>query len=587
MPLQHTDAGPVWNPLTKIVVVGPGIVGMPMAALLADARVRDGTHSPAAVVVLQRNSPSSGWKVDAINAGISPIGGVEPDLAVIVQRSVADGTLSATHDPATVRNADVILFSVQTDKNGTAPDYGPLFGAVDAVIAELVQRAPGFTPLIVFESTLAPSTLATVMQPRFLAAGLMDGRDILLAHSPNRVMPGRLVERVAKSDKLVAGLTPDATRLTARLYRHIVRHGALHETNAVSAEMAKTLENAYRDVRIALAAELAAHCDSQDIDFFALRDAVNREVADADDASESPFAIPTGALLVPMIGVGGHCLPKDGVLLWWRALEAGGAHPPSTILTSRIINDAGPSRAMQRHAEQLRGLAGRTVAILGAAYRGDAEDTRNAPGITLAHVLRSAGCTVRLHDPHVRHDDPNLKAQRLDGVFSSDVDATLDGADGVVLATPHVAYRAVVASLVERASSRPVFDGVQLIPRALRHTAGIDAIGIGRNTPSSTLIAESAQAVRVVARAVSREVTWLAGQLNRQFHFADYGAADAEAVFRLVRTCPTGCDLPSPSMTLPDGASPWQSSLLVRCARDWGSEVQPALPVRAGAESHR
>jgi UDP-N-acetyl-D-mannosaminuronic acid dehydrogenase len=584
MPLQLTAAGPTWQPLTKIVVVGPGIVGMPMAALLADARVTDGAPSPAVVVVLQRNSPSSGWKVDAINAGISPIGGVEPDLTAIVQRSVAGGTLSATHDPATVRDADVILFSVQTDKKANAPDYGPLLEAVDGVIAELQHREAGFTPLIIFESTLAPSTLATVMRPRFLAAGLEDGRDIFLAHSPNRVMPGRLVERVVNSDKLVAGLTPDATRLTARLYRHIVRSGALLETNAVTAEMAKTLENAYRDVRIALAAELAGYCDSQDVDFFALRDAVNAELADRDDASHSPFAIPTGALLVPMIGVGGHCLPKDGILLWWRALEMGGALPPSTILTSRAINDAGPARVMHRHAVQIAGLTGRTVAILGTAYRGDAEDTRNAPGIALAQLLQSHGCSVRLHDPHVRPDDPNLRAQGMDRIFSADLTKTLDGADGVVLATPHVAYRTVIPSLVEHAATRPVFDGVQLVPRALRESTGIDAIGIGRHAPSAALIAESAQAVRVVARAVSREVAWLAEQLNRQFGLAEYGAADAAEVLRLVRTCPTGCDLPSPSEPLPSAALPWSSSLLVRCALAWSAGEDPATPMRTGAD---
>jgi UDP-N-acetyl-D-mannosaminuronic acid dehydrogenase len=540
-----------------------------MAALLARARLTIGGANPATVVVLQRPSASSGWKVGSINAGQSPIGGVEPMLDDIVRETVAAGLLSATHDPATVRDADVILFSVQTDKRGVGPDYGPLFAAVDVVAAEICQRAAGITPLVVFESTLAPSSLATVVRQRFQNVGLEDGRDMYLAHSPNRVMPGRLVERVAHSDKLVAGLTPEATRLTAQLYRHVVTHGTLHETNAVTAEMTKTLENAYRDVRIALAAELAAYCDQEDIDFFMLRDAVNTLLQDTDEASHAPFTVPTGALLVPMIGVGGHCLPKDGVLLWWRAQELELPTARSLILASRTINDGGPARVLQRLERLLAARPGRTIAILGVAYRGDAEDTRNAPGLALAHLLRANGFIVRLHDPHVRPDDPNLRANGLQDIFSRSLDLALDGADAVVLAAPHAAYGRLGAALVNNARHRPVFDGVQLLSREQRRLPGVDAIGRGARTPSAQLIGEAAQAARSVALGVSREVHWLATVLNDRFALEGYTAADADEVLRLVRTCPTGANLPQPDSELPSGSKPWTRSRLVQCAAQW------------------
>ncbi len=97
MPLTlENDKVTAWT-VRKIAVVGPGIVGMPMAAMLAHARIREGSTEPAKVVVVQRNSPTSGWKVDAINAGKSPIGGVEPDLDRVVKESVAAGLLSAAH----------------------------------------------------------------------------------------------------------------------------------------------------------------------------------------------------------------------------------------------------------------------------------------------------------------------------------------------------------------------------------------------------------------------------------------------------------------------------------------------------------
>src|SRR5271155_4439955 len=138
MPLTLDNTGVRSWHVKKIAVIGPGIVGMPMAALLAHARIREGGDDPAHVLVVQRDSPTSGWKVDAINRGESPIGGVEPDLDRIVSESVAAGLLSATSDHAQVADADVILVCVQTDKDGLKPDYGPLFDALTRV-AEALQ----------------------------------------------------------------------------------------------------------------------------------------------------------------------------------------------------------------------------------------------------------------------------------------------------------------------------------------------------------------------------------------------------------------------------------------------------------------
>jgi len=129
----------------KTVVVGPGIVGMPMAALLADATRRLDTPS-GEVVVIQRNSPTSGWKVAAINRGESPIGGVEPGLDELVSLNARAGTLRASHSYAEVQDADAILVCVQTDKDGIAPDYGPLYealhGIATALAAAPVRRLP-------------------------------------------------------------------------------------------------------------------------------------------------------------------------------------------------------------------------------------------------------------------------------------------------------------------------------------------------------------------------------------------------------------------------------------------------------------
>jgi UDP-N-acetyl-D-mannosaminuronic acid dehydrogenase len=148
-----------------------------------------------------------------------------------VKESVAAGLLSASHGYEALADADMILISVQTDKKGTAPDYGPMLEALTGIAVALQRRPRGNVPLIVFESTLAPSSMATVVTDHFAKHGLVEGRDILLGNSPNRVMPGRLVERVAASDKVIAGLHPETPGLIRRIYSRIVTKGTLHATN--------------------------------------------------------------------------------------------------------------------------------------------------------------------------------------------------------------------------------------------------------------------------------------------------------------------------------------------------------------------
>ena len=161
MPLTLLNQRVISWHVKKIAVIGPGIVGMPMAALLAHARICEGGDQPATVTVIQRNSGTSGWKVGAINEGRSPIGGIEPDLDRVVAESVAAGLLNASHDYEAARDADVILVCTQTDKKGLEPDYGPLFEALDGLAAVLKHRPAGNVPMVIFESTLAPSTRAT------------------------------------------------------------------------------------------------------------------------------------------------------------------------------------------------------------------------------------------------------------------------------------------------------------------------------------------------------------------------------------------------------------------------------------------
>jgi UDP-N-acetyl-D-mannosaminuronic acid dehydrogenase len=355
-------------------------------------------------------------------------------------------------------------------------------------------------------------------------------------------MPGRLVERVRSSDKLVGGLTPLTPTLIERLYRWIVTSGQLHPTNSLTAEIVKTLENAYRDVRIAFAAELARYCDEADIDFFALRERINARLGQEDGASYQPGAIPSGGVLIPTIGVGGHCLPKDGVLLWWRLLESGDPTDKSLILAARAINDTSPAATLRLAERAFGSLAGRRTALLGTAYRPDSEDTRNSPTLSLATTLRRQGSQVILHDPYVSAEDQNLEGSGLMERFTRDLDRAVSDADIVFLCTGHQVYAGTVPHAVATSSR---LTGLVVFGTAARRSLGRRYAGIGRGSrpPSAELIDAGVAWFRATERGVANELGTVVDVLNHRYAGTDFERADFEVVRRLAATCVTGCPI--------------------------------------------
>ena len=387
-------------------------------------------------------------------------------------------------------------------------------------------------------------------------------------------MPGRLVDRVMTSDKLVAGLHPETPGRIARLYGTIVTKGTLHQTNSLTAEIVKTLENAYRDVRIAYAAEVARYCDARDIDFYALRRQCNEQIGQTDRASADPGAVPTGALLIPTIGVGGHCLPKDGILLSWRRIERDAGESQSLFLESRRINDESPAETISLAERTFGNLDGRRVALMGTAYRFDSEDTRNSPTLALAQLLLAKGCRVSLHDPYVRPGDQNLERTGLDPYFTQDVSAAVEHADYLFFCTAHRTYLDEWDSIRRQATSaRGVFDGCNLLSR---QSVGADLLytGIGRGThaPEPDLVDAVLRGFRIVEQRVANELAELIEFLNAEYTADEFNRADFREVQRLAATCGTGCAIVDPRPLDEDDAlasvDEILSSRLVSRARD-------------------
>jgi UDP-N-acetyl-D-mannosaminuronic acid dehydrogenase len=532
----------------KIGVIGPGIVGMPMAALLANARIKIGTEQPAKVCVVQRNSKNSGWKVEAINQGKSVIGGIEPGLNDIVEKNVRDKILSASNDYDSLSDADIVLVAIQTDKNGYGPDYGPLFGGLTS-LAEALQKKPADkTPLIIFESTLAPSSMATVIKDHFAKYNLIEGENILLGNSPNRVMPGRLVERVTNSDKLAGGLHPDTPELIRHLYEHIVTKGKIHATNSLTAEVVKTLENAYRDVRIAFSSEIVRYCDENNIDFYKVRDEVNTRLSQSDNASSGPNVVPSGGILVPTVGVGGHCLPKDGILLWWRRIENGADTKHSLILKSRIINDESPAETIHLFERNFEKIDGKNIAILGAAYRFNSEDTRNSPTLQLALQLQNRGCKVIIHDPYVKPTDQNLAKLSLEAIFTRDIETAVKDADYIIVGTAHKMYIEEREQILKKAKSlKGILDACNTYKREDFNGTRLKYAGIGRGTevPMPEFIDFVYHSFRAFETGLGNEVNHLCDFLNQEYADSEFNKVHFADVQKLAASCSTGCEIAS------------------------------------------
>lgn len=531
--------------IEKIGVIGPGIVGMPMAGLLANSEIKIGTENPAKVIVVQRESVNSGWKIQSINSGKSVIGGIEPDLDDIVKNAVDKGLLSASSDYNVLTDADVILVSVQTDKKGLEPDYGPLFEALEKLGKALQHKPKNKIPLVIFESTLAPTTMDTLIRQHFQKYGLEEGTDILLGNSPNRVMPGRLVERIVQSDKLAGGLNPITPGLIHRLYSKIVTMGTVFETNSITAEIVKTLENAYRDVRIAFSAEVARYCDHNDIDFYKVRGQINERLAQADLANENPNEVPSGGILIPTLGVGGHCLPKDGILLWWRKLSESVQLPNSLILESRRINNESPFKTFEQAEKEFGDLTNKRIALLGVAYRFNSEDTRNSPTLELANYLRESGIQYIMHDPYVKFDDQNILKFNQQGYLTQNLEEALDQANVIIVCTAHKEYLDRLNNIVNTQSLLGVMDACNIYKRSTFSGLEIKYCGIGRGMgdPSPEFIDFVYESFRVMETGLANELNNLIGYYNEKYAYDNYNKVNFNIVQKLAKTCSTGCEI--------------------------------------------
>lgn len=397
----------------KLCVVGLGYIGLPTASLLATKgfEVHGVDVNPKAV--------------DTINAGKIHI--KEPDLDVLVKSAVQSGRLKASLEPAA---ADVFILAVPTPfKDGHVPDITYVEAATRSIAPYL---APG--NLVILESTSPVRTTEQVaewireLRPDLDVPGLssaeggsVDGGNVFIAHCPERVLPGQILKELVENDRIVGGINPASTEVAKQFYQRFVS-GAVLTTDSRTAELAKLVENTYRDVNIAFANELSLICERLSIDVWQLIELANHH--------------PRVNILKPGPGVGGHCIAVDP----WFIVDAV-PEEARLIRTAREVNDAKPEHVVQKVEEKAARFKSPTIACLGLAYKADVDDLRESPSVEIAqHLAVSGAGQILAVEPHIDELPKKLAAS---GVRLVSLAEALNDSDIIVGLVDHSVFLGV------------------------------------------------------------------------------------------------------------------------------------------------
>lgn len=345
--------------MMKVIVIGTGYVGLPLAIMLAQ-------HGQK-VVGVDINEKI----VEAINSGILNID--EEKLSELMKTDEVRENLIAASYPC---EGDVFVISVPTPAHERKKvcDLSAVQSAMQSIIPYLRPNN-----LIILESTIPPLTCREVITPMLEKAGFSVGKDILLAHCPERILPGDIFNEIVNNDRIIGGVNKKSSEKAKELYNIFVK-GALLETDDVTAELAKLVENTYRDVNVALANELAEVCEGLKVDVNKVIDMANKH--------------PRVHLLRPDIGVGGHCIPVDP----WFIKEID-PYNCRLITMARMINDEKPSKIALKIKQQIKNIINPRLLVLGVAYKPNASDCRESPALKVIKCLEAEGIEMSVYDP--------------------------------------------------------------------------------------------------------------------------------------------------------------------------------------------
>ncbi|MBM7615472.1 nucleotide sugar dehydrogenase [Alkaliphilus hydrothermalis] len=413
--------------MMKICVVGLGYIGLPTAAILASIGFN--------VVGVDINPKI----IDLVNNKKIHI--EETDLEEVVATVVSKGNLVAKTQP---EEADAFIVAVPTPKTeDNACEVKYIISAMKSLIPYLKK---GNT--VIVESTIAPGTMEEVVLPLIEEAGFLVGKDLYLAHCPERVLPGKILFEIVNNDRIVGGYTALCGSKAADIYKAFTKGNILISSLKV-AEMTKLVENTFRDINIAFANELVKVCDELNINVHEVIQLANRH--------------PRVNILQPGPGVGGHCLAIDPYYIVSKA-------PNSAKLTAtaREINSSMPIYVVSKVKELVRDIENPRIAALGMTYKENIDDVRESPSLEIINLLMKENYEVRCYDPHVTKNLGQVK----------NLDQAIEGADLILLLVAHNEFVNLNLEAYTKKMRRPmVFD----TKNCLERTNNMQVIYLGWN----------------------------------------------------------------------------------------------------------
>ena len=411
----------------KICVIGLGYIGLPTSAMFAQSGCE-----VLGVDISER-------VVNTLNQGLIHI--EEPGLADVVKEQVENGNFRASLEP---EKADAFIISVPT------PNLEDEFRSCDLTyVIQGVERILPFLEkgnTVIVESTIAPKSMDDVIAPIFEKNGYVVGKDVYLAHCPERVLPGQILYELRYNNRIVGGITPACTEHAAEVYGIFVE-GEIIKTEAKTAELSKCMENTFRDVNIALANELAKICYDLDINCLDVIQMANKH--------------PRVNIHQPGPGVGGHCLAIDPYFICAKAPDVA-----KIIRLSRDTNRSMPGYVVDKVNMLVKGINNPKIAAFGVTYKGNVDDVRESPSFEIVEILKNQGLEVRVYDPHV--DNPEYV----------DLDTAVTDADLIVVLTDHNEYKDMNHEHIASLMKTPVlFDTRNIVKQ--QEESGLTVINYG------------------------------------------------------------------------------------------------------------
>jgi UDP-N-acetyl-D-glucosamine dehydrogenase len=443
-----------------VVVMGIGFVGAVMAAIVADSTNKDGKPGKF-VIGMQRPSARSFWKIPMLNRGLSPVKAEDPEVDPMIARCVTEKkTLIATYTYDVLKLADVVVVDVQCDyikeSLGDVRNGQTDMAALEASIGVIADHIPA-NALVLIETTVAPGTTEQVAYPIMKKAFKKRGikSDPLLAHSYERVMPGRdYVASIRDFWRVCSGINEEAKKRVVKFLSEVLNTEKFPLTvmdRPIESETAKIVENSYRATILAFLDEWSLYAERNGVDLVKVIKAIKVRPTHSN-------------IIFPGPGIGGYCLPKDGGLGVWAYKNILGFEDDIFKITPMAIdiNDTRGMHVGQLTRDALRNMgqpiAAAEVLVLGAAYREDVGDTRYSGTEIVIRKLTEMGAEIRVHDPYVEHwwefeqqdsypatgqskarffrNQEKLKEMHIE----QDLDKALNNADAVIFGVRHSAY---------------------------------------------------------------------------------------------------------------------------------------------------